>query len=86
MDSVPLNSETSYKNIKFGVNNVKLIFILFILFLVVVSDMMTTSVLQKFGESAVKLRSPTSFGVILQGIFLVIGYVIAIYLINQDII
>lgn len=60
--------------------NLKLLVALFLLFVVVVSDVFTNSVLAGFGEKAVRCRAPTSWGVVLQGIFLVILYILAIYL------
>lgn len=53
---------------------------LFLLFLLVVSDPFVDTVISGFGEEAVKGRTPTSWGVVLQGIFLVIGYSIIVYL------
>lgn len=61
------------------VANYKLMVALFVVFLVVVSDVFTDSVISKFG-SAVKGRDPTSWGIMLQGIFLVLGYIMAVYL------
>lgn len=63
----------------------KLIFGLFLLFLFVVSDVFVNNVVSGFGEKAVKCRSPTVWGTILQGIFLVIGYVILIHLVDHQV-
>lgn len=61
------------------VANYKLMVALFFAFLVVVSDVFTNSVVSKFGN-AVEGRDPTSWGVMLQGIFLVLSYILAVYL------
>ena len=52
---------------------------LFFLFLLVVSDVFTNSVLAGF-RGAVAGRCPTPFGAALQGVFLVLFYVVAIHL------
>ena len=62
------------------VANLKLIVALFLAFLVVVSDVFTNSVVAGFGDKAVRGRAPTSWGTVLQGIFLVIFYILAVYL------
>ena len=61
------------------VANYKLMLALFFIFLIVVSDVFTNSIISQFG-SAVEGRDPTSWGVVLQGIFLVLGYILAVYL------
>ena len=66
--------------------NFKLIFALFIMFMVVVSDAFTTSIISKFGDSAMSGRNPTAWGTTVQGIFLVIGYIIMGYLIDNDVV
>jgi hypothetical protein len=65
--------------------NFKLLLSLFLTFMLVVSDVFTSSVLSGFGEKAVVGRIPTVWGIVLQGIFLVIGYAIAVYLIKHNI-
>lgn len=81
VDSVPVGGGSGSQ-----LFNLKLVGILFLLFIFVVSDFFTSSVISGFGEKAVRCRSPTSWGVVLQGIFLVILYVIAVYLIENGII
>lgn len=68
-----------------ALGGVKLIFALFLLFLFVVSDVFVNNVISGFGEKAVRCRSPTVWGTVLQGIFLVIGYVILLHLITHQI-
>ena len=63
----------------------KVIFGLFLLFLFVVSDVFVNSVVSGFGEKAVKCRSPTGWGTVLQGVFLVIGYVILLHLVESQV-
>lgn len=65
---------------------IKELFLLFLLFLFVVSDVFTNSVISGFGEKAVKCRSPTSWGTALQGVFLVIGFIVVIHLSENQII
>jgi hypothetical protein len=88
-DSVPLDDpgakKESCKEPRLRVANLKLIFAIFILFLVVVSDVFTNSIIAGFGEKAVRGRTPTSWGVVLQGIFLVVFYILAVYLTEHDI-
>jgi hypothetical protein len=81
-DSVPLAAlvEGDSGEPRLRVANFKLIIALFVMFIVVVSDVFTNSVISGFGEKAVRGRAPTSWGVVLQGIFLVIFYVVAVYL------
>lgn len=50
----------------------------FLLFILVVSDVFTNSVVAGFG-GAVRGRSPTAFGVVVQGIFFVIFLVLAVH-------
>ena len=93
-DSVPLDAfqsesdnSDSYgkKEPRLRVANLKLLLALFIIFVVVVSSVFTNSVIAGFGEKAVRCRTPTSWGVVLQGIFLVIFYILAVYLTEHHI-
>lgn len=86
-DSVSLDppSEKKHQEPRLRVANVKLLLSLFVIFVVVVSDVFTNSVISGFGEKAVQGRSPTSWGVVLQGIFLVIFYILAVYLTEHHI-
>lgn len=85
-DSIPLQDEGCDQQFPtLQVSNVKLIIALFIIFIIVVSDVFTNSVITCFGEKTMCGRNPTSWGIVLQGIFLVIFYVIAIYLIEHQI-
>jgi len=65
--------------------NFKILIAIFVIFALVVSDVFTNNVVSGF-RGAVQCRSPTSYGVVIQGIFLVIFYVLAIHMIQGDII
>lgn len=83
-DSIPLEPSEKCEP-RLRVANLKLLLALFVIFVVVVSDVFTSSCLSSFGEKAVRGRDPTSWGVVLQGIFLVIFYIIAVYLTEHQI-
>jgi hypothetical protein len=90
-DSVPLDAaaESGHpegKEPRLRVANFKLLIALFLMFVTIVSDVFTNSVLAGFGEKAVRCGSPTSWGVVLQGIFLVIGYILFVYLTEHGVV
>ena len=66
--------------------NIKLILILFLIFIFIVSDIFTNTILSCFGHRAVKGRDPTAIGVIIQGIFLIIFYILFATLIKKGVI
>jgi hypothetical protein len=87
-DSVPLDAgaeEAPREKTLPELTNIKILLSLFMIFVVVVSDFFTGNVIAGFGDSAVKGRYPTSWGVVLQGIFMVLFYIAAIYLIKNNI-
>ena len=85
-DAAPSEAGASKKQEpRLRVANVKLLLAIFVIFITVVSSAFTNSVLSGFGEKAVKGRSPTSWGVVLQGIFLVLFYILAVYLTEHGI-
>lgn len=53
----------------------KLVLFLFLIFLIITSDVFTNRVLTSF-KGAVDYKSPTNYGAFLQGIFLVLFYII----------
>ncbi|MDE2097748.1 MAG: hypothetical protein KGL39_10905 [Patescibacteria group bacterium] len=61
------------------VAGLKTIVLLFLSFLLVVSDVFTNNVVSLF-RGSVKARAPTSYGIVLQGIFLVLFFILAIHL------
>ena len=67
------------------VSNLKLIISLFLWFIFIVSDIFRDSVLSEIGSHAVKGREITTWGVVVQGTFLIIGYLILVYLTENDI-
>lgn len=95
LDSIPLDSlresssdskkNTSKANIMSKLINFKTLISLFIIFALVVSDVFTNNIVSGF-NGAVQFRTPTSFGVVVQGIFLVIFYVLALNMIESDLI
>lgn len=65
--------------------NLKIVISLFLLFVLVVSDVFTSSVVGGF-SGAVRCRTPTSWGIVLQGIFLVIFFILSVHLIDSGVI
>ena len=62
----------------------KAVVALFVLFLLVVSDVFTNNVLSGF-RGAVQGRAPTGVGAVIQGVFLVGFYAVALYLLDAGI-
>jgi hypothetical protein len=93
VDSVPLGtyeapskpSPGASRTPRLRVANYKLLLALFIAFLAVVSDVFTNNVLPCFGEKAIRGRTATTWGVVIQGLFLVLFYVLAVYLTEHQI-
>jgi hypothetical protein len=54
--------------------------IIFVLFLLVVSDFFTNNIISKIGKKTMNGRTPTAFGVVLQGTALTILYALMTYL------
>jgi hypothetical protein len=65
--------------------SIKILIALFVIFVVIVSDVFVNNVVSGFGEKAVRCRTPTSWGVVLQGTFLVIFYIIVLALIQHKV-
>ena len=65
--------------------SIRNLLILFLLFLVIVSDFFANHVISKFGQKTMRGRAPSSWGVVLQGLFLVIGYAVLSHLDEQQI-
>lgn len=80
-DSVPLDAAAGAgpKKARAARVGFKGLAALFLLFLFVVSDVFVGGVLGGFG-GATRGRSPTAYGVVLQGVFLVLFFVVAIHL------
>ncbi len=62
-----------------GFAGAKALIMLFLLFVFVVSDIFVDNILAGF-RGATKCRTPSPYGVVLQGIFLVIFYVVVLHL------
>lgn len=94
-DAVPLDALANEKKVEAGADggllntggllNFKILVALFVLFALVVSDVFTNNVISGF-RGAVQCRTPTSFGVVLQGTFLVLFYVVALHMIDGGIV
>jgi protein-S-isoprenylcysteine O-methyltransferase Ste14 len=70
---------------RYGAASLKLLVALFLVFVTVVSDGFTNSVIAGFGENAVRGRTATPWGVVLQGVCLVIFYALAVYLFEHQV-
>jgi hypothetical protein len=79
IDSVDLEIAPKLKK-----NSIKQYLILFIIFIFVVSDIFINNILSNIGNT-VKCRTPTNLGVVVQGIFLVIFYIISVHLVDNGI-
>jgi hypothetical protein len=64
--------------------NIKVLVALFLIFILVVSDVFTNNFMCAFSGS-MNCRNPTSYGVVLQGIFLVIFFIGATFLIQSKV-
>ena len=68
-----------------GAASVRNLVIIFVLFLLVVSDFFSNNVIAKLGKKTMNGRAPTSFGVVLQGTALTILYALMTYLESKQI-
>ena len=66
-----------------GGNIIKLIIILFLLYIIISSNIFTRTVLSIFGKRCIRNGSATCFGVVIQGILLVCFYMLFAYLVNK---
>jgi len=62
----------------------KPLFILFLLFMLVVSDFFTNNVIAIF-QGSLSGRNLSTYGFVLQGIFLVLFFILSIYFIQSDV-
>ena len=81
MDSIKIDDITPKKTFSF-----KLVIMIFISFILVISDVFNHSVINKISSNAFKNREITTTGIMLQGISLVILFSISSFMINNDII
>lgn len=89
MDGVDISQllnkpDNSTCNEKPFVHTVKSTIILFLLFLFVMSDMFVHNVISKINEKYVDGRHPTLKGIYIQGMLLVLMFVILQYLVEHD--
>lgn len=68
-----------------AVASIRNLVIIFVLFLLVVSDFFTNNVIAKIGKKTMNGRAPSAFGVVLQGTALTILYALMIYLESKQI-
>jgi len=81
-DSVSI--EDDEKNVKsISAISLKPLIVLFLLFLLITSDVFISNIIGKLGGTG-SLFNPTVFGSIIQGVFLVLFYVSALYLMEHD--
>ena len=64
----------------------KLIIIIFLLFIFISSDIFTNTILSCFGKRMVRNRHPTACGVLVQGVILVLFYILFATLIKKGVI
>ena len=67
---------------KWGFPKVKILVALFIIFILVQSELFVNNVVGSF-RGGVSGRTPTTYGVAVQGVFLVLFYILAVYLIDH---
>jgi phosphoglycerol transferase MdoB-like AlkP superfamily enzyme len=80
-DSVPVDDEEQAKPVT--AISFKPLMLLFLLFLLVTSDVFIANVVGKVGGTGT-MWQPTVFGAIIQGIFLIIFYAVALYMMEHD--
>ena len=91
MDSDPLVSSNKpddfAKLLVDGVSKIqyKQVIFLFIIFIILTSDVFINRVLSKI-SGAVEGKSASNYGTVLQGIFLVLGYILIDFGVNQGIV
>ncbi len=78
MDGIEIDNFSS-RNMRPDINCKSMIMLLAI-FLFVISNFFINNILSGFGDSAIEGGELTTWGLVLQGIFLVMFYVIALYL------
>jgi hypothetical protein len=83
-----INIDTMLNKKKHNTNmgTFKLVIILFLLYIFISSILFKNSVLSLFGKKFINNGNPTCLGIIIQGIFLVLFYMLFANLINRGII
>jgi uncharacterized integral membrane protein len=85
-DAVDIKSVMEKKVNKPNQGMIKLIIILFLLYILISSNIFTNTVLKLFGNRFVHNNRPTILGTVLQGVFLVIFYILFAHLTKNKII
>jgi hypothetical protein len=81
-DHIDINKVVKAKPSNYA-NVIKLMIILFILYILISSKFFTNTVLRLFGKKFVQDNSPTCLGLIIQAIILIFFYMLFSYLINK---
>ena len=77
--------EVPIKNTKTKLSSYKKYFCLLIIFIIIMSNTFIDNCLASFGESAVKGREVSSWGIILQGLFMIFFYIVALHMMESNI-
>lgn len=77
-DEVPVKSKTKQ------LSSYKKYFCLLLIFIIVMSNTFIDNCLSSFGESAVKGRDVTAWGIILQGLIMIFFYIIALHMMESN--
>jgi hypothetical protein len=81
-DYIDINKVVKAKPSAYG-NVIKLMIILFFLYILISSKLFTNTVLRLFGKKFVENGSPTCLGLIIQAIILIFFYMLFSFLINK---
>lgn len=83
---ININTLLNKKKHNANMSTFKLVIILFLLYIFISSILFKNSVLSLFGKKFINNGNPTCLGIIIQGIFLVLFYMLFANLINRGII
>jgi hypothetical protein len=86
MDAVPLELPPAQRSPYVTMGSLKVIVLVFLAFLVVSSEGFLTGAISLFGQSAMCGRSPTAWGVVLQGLFFVFFYMLVLAAVENELI
>lgn len=83
---ININTVLNKKKHNANMGTFKLVIILFLLYIFISSILFKNSVLSLFGKKFINNGNPTCLGIVIQGIFLVLFYMLFANLINRGII
>jgi uncharacterized membrane protein (DUF485 family) len=83
---ININTVLNKKKHSANMSTFKLVIILFLLYIFISSILFKNSVLSLFGKKCINNGNPTCLGVIIQGIFLILFYMLFANLINRGVI